>query len=228
MIDNCQEKFHSPFLYFDHLQTLHKVPRFYRFKCTSIGCHQIVANWYVFKRHLLGHQDGHESNTPYSASTTKTITSNVSNNIIEESRNQYVIQSEEQKPDQVTRSPYDVDRGEIYRTAVEITLELHNETNLSRSDARSVQQKSSLLTSKIADKIEQLIPFDSIQPDIAFNLKELLDRLRSPFDFIDSDFKFFKQIEQMQIFRPPIVINIENNNEIEIQENSRLKEKKTV
>lgn len=230
MIDDCLESFPSLYVYFDHLAKFHKVPRNYRYICTSPGCHQVMANWYVFKRHFLGHNKNFESNTvaqpPQKSPVTSPAQSNQTDTAgisqqqdttcsVANTTNQHIQQENRVQHE----SLYHEDLEEICQAVVELTLELHNETNLSRVDTRNVQKKTSLLTSKIADKIEKLIPFNLVEPQTVFELKGLLKRLQSPFDFIDSDFKFFKYLENLNIFRYPYMIAIENNKPVIIDVN---------
>lgn len=58
MIPECTARFESVYIYFEHISDIHRVPRVYRYVCTYVDCSQKLSNWYVFKRHVLGHVEG--------------------------------------------------------------------------------------------------------------------------------------------------------------------------
>lgn len=137
MIDKCPQRFQSVFLYFEHLTTLHKVPRIYRFECTFDGCHQVLANWYVFKRHVLGHQEEHgiQQAACQSGPSIRRTNHNASKDprtTSPENHQHDANTSEHPDNTQGAEALDNTDREEIYKAAVEITLELYSETNLSR------------------------------------------------------------------------------------------------
>lgn len=65
--------------------------------------------------------------------------------------------------------------------------------------------------SQVVTQITSLLPSIAANFEIKFELKGYLKRLQKPFDFINTDHKFFKHLEQINVFRYPAVINIEKD-----------------
>lgn len=209
MIPECHATFDSAYLYLDHLLDMHRVPRVYRYICTYAECPQKLANWYVFKRHILGHVEDSSQYPQFSdridqaQEETNVVISNIK--FQEPSSTSAVEDIEPQS------TAYDNNIGSFLHSAVNYTLKLHSETNLSRSDVKNVQDQTTKLNSNIVTEIEKLLPRLTSDVQTEFELKSYLDKLKSPFDSIDTEHKFLKHLQENNIFRPPKIVTVENN-----------------
>lgn len=202
MIEGCTANAMSVYSYFDHL-TFHKVPRNYRYKCTFPQCCQILSNWYIFKRHALGHvhhQTSENLPTPIDVDECRNEENSTG---ISDNFNSCI----QPKPEQ--DNSYSGNIRDIQQAALEFTLELHSETNLTRNDIKHVQKKVKDLNCIIAGKIKPLLPSETSDPQIDFELNKYIQKLQNPFDFIETDHKFFKYLEELNIFRLPLTVRVE-------------------
>lgn len=114
--------------------------------------------------------------------------------------------------------------------AVDFTLRLHSETNMSRGDVTIIQKETIKLNSNIVKEIEKLLPqITTNTPQVEFEFKSYFAKLKNPFDTIDTEYKFLKYLQEKNLFRPPKIITVENNKhiahtelDINVQETSHL------
>lgn len=76
---------------------------------------------------------------------------------------------------------------------------------------KSVQDETMKLNSNIVTEIEKLLPHVSSEFQIEFELKSYLNKLKNPFDSIDTEYKFLKHLEENNLFRAPKIVTIANN-----------------
>lgn len=226
MIKDCNKEYNAND-YIEHLRTFHRTPREYRYVCTFHECYQKAANFYIFKRHVLSHdvfpstsyQEHHLCDETHLLPDTESGPKKKCD--LQEINCSSSINVE------LEESTYALHLQEIRRSAVELTLQLHKETNLSRRDVQKIQHAVSKYNSQVVSQINNLLPSVSSNPEVEFELGGYLRRLQDPFDFIDSDHKFFKHLEQLNIFRFPIIIHIEKEQKFpEVKTNSDIEEKK--
>lgn len=199
-IDGCPTVFEFASTYIDHLHNDHRTPTNYRYVCTSFKRHcfrhepsassaGIEAIEQAIKQEHPGHTTLHENTFGKVESTNH-------------SNDQTLIQND--FPLLSKNINY------INQAAVAFTLELHKETNISRADVLTIQRKTSNLNAIIVEKIEESITV-SDDPQTAFELRKYLERAKQPFDFIDTDYTFFKHIEEQGIFRFPLIVTIDKD-----------------
>lgn len=214
-IEGCEKVFTVSSNYIKHLNSSHKIPVNYRYVCTFTDCIQKTNNWYTFKRHCLRH----DTNTGACANTNSGgESSSVPNvhQIVDEISNNVPHFDCSAGPSNTPQStsPLTNHLRDINEAAVAFTLELHNETNIPRSDVITIQRKASELNTNIVKRVEEVL--DSVltgdeNPQSKFELSKYLERLKQPFDFIDTDYKFFKYIENLDIFRFPTTVVLKND-----------------
>lgn len=207
MIPDCSLEFPTTTGYLEHLTKDHRTPREFRYVCTFPDCYQKAANFYTFKRHVLAHMSdsigGDQSETNIMVNIEKEPL-HTERQIIEP-----VVATVTNPVLPYRESPYTQNLEEIKRDAIEFTLSLHNESNLSRRDVVNIQHAVGHMNSKIVDKIKILLPSLSSHPEVEFELTGYLRRLENPFDFIDSDYKFLNYLERLNIFKFSTIISLE-------------------
>lgn len=211
MIENCSVNCMPVYTYLDHLTLVHKVPRNYRYVCTFPRCIQILSNWYVFKRHVLGHVDNlHKTEHKTTHKQPVTVDEHLQEQTLERpevtNNAELEVQVEE---DTAPITSYSENIRDIEQAALDFTLEFHSETNFTRNDIQNIQRKVKKLNCTIAEKIEGLLSFENREPQIEFELHKYMQKLQNPFDFIETDFKLFKYLEDMNIFRLPTMVRVE-------------------
>lgn len=214
MIPECTQEYLHATHYLEHLSKDHRTPREFRYLCTFQDCYQKAANVYTFKRHILGHESSFSSADVGEDASTKNKTSDMKSTGREQMHTEQNIlepaASNTETPI-LPESAYTQNLEEMHRSAVEFTLGLHNETNLSRRDVVNIQHAVGHLNTQIISKINTLLPSISSHPEVEFELKGYLRRLENPFIFIDSDYKFLNYLERSNIFRFPVIVPLESN-----------------
>lgn len=202
-VDRCADQFLSADVYISHLETVHRPPSDYRFQCTAPNCDQVVSKWYIFKRHLKNHL----------------ISKDHDNAIINETHElqdeeAYIGEPREKKicGSNHTEEKYHISENlsEIDQAAVNFTLGLHCRPNIMRSDVRRIQEGAQEVYQKICQKIENL-PIQIPDDQTAFEFTLYLNKLKNVFEFIDTDYKFFKYLENNNAFRFPEIIHVQQN-----------------
>lgn len=212
MIPECSVTFSCAYLYLDHLTHVHRIPRVYRYECTFSKCAQKLSSWYVFKRHLLGHVEQSSKSKRYEQDNRN---QDKTSDVFEKNQDDIDEQSASVStaPDfSLCDGTYDRNIHTFQNSAVDFTLRLHSETNISRSDVVYIQKEAIKLNSKIVDEIIKMLPqIISNTPQVKFEFESYLEKLKNPFSSIDTEYKFFNYLQEKNIFRIPQIVTVENN-----------------
>lgn len=210
---NCTRTFDSATQYIHHLLQDHRVPRDYRFPCTFGGCPSVFTKFCSYKRHVLNHDivlNADDTNSQPSGSGICTLKSSTNESIKGDEK----IGSEDNQSvgekDGVLES-----LTAINTASINFSLDLHRRNNLTRNDVRSVQDSTQQLYSMIANQIQR-IPLQC-DADTQFKLNSLLEKMMTMFNFINTDFKLFKVLQNRNIFKLPDVVIVEKTNVKKVQ-----------
>lgn len=200
-------QFESAAEYVGHLLNRHQVPSNYRIPCTYPQCLSVFSKFYSFKRHMFNHRFPQDTNL---------LTENVIPQECEASTSCTTsLPQARQESDINSKKQHLLESlGDIKAAAVNFTLKLHQKNNLTRADVRSIQKDSQDMYSIIAKKIEE-IPLQ-IDAESQFDFETYVNSLKTSFDFINTDYKFFKYLQQQNLYKPPNVITIQNDTVTEI------------
>lgn len=202
-ISECTCTFESPDQMIMYLKSIHKPPVSFRYKCTFPACIQIFSNLYGYTRHLKNHKSTlpntlpistkkHEANLELELPLKVRKTVNTKDNVVDHHK-----------------TTFEDDLSDMQKSSVAFTLNLHQRANFSRTDVREIQKATQKFCSNAVENIEKL-NIIAADPDSNFMFK-YLSQLKSNFDFIDSDYKFFKHIEGLGIFKEPIVMTLDQD-----------------
>lgn len=213
MIERCETVSHTSNEYIDHLKHHHEIPRDFRFHCTFQRCPQIASTWHTFRRHLLTHEKHLEileqpREQLHSGVPKEEIT--VGQVPIEETLCRFNCPSNDHAPiPQHSNASFEKNLLDIESQSVSLTLYLHSKTNLTRENVHDIQKNISVLNSKTVSNIKNL-PLKIVDPQVEYELNTYLDRLENGFDFIDTDYKFFKHLEDKNLFKMPTMVQIDH------------------
>lgn len=189
-VEECHMQFESADEYIGHLRDHHRVPSNYRFPCTYPKCLSVFSKLYPFKRHILSHRFQQASSHPSKSVIQEEATES------EAGPSCISSLSDTQEKSDVKHRCQNLDQSllDIKSAAVNFTLKLHKKSNLTRADVRSIQEASQDVYSIIAEKIEE-IPVH-IDAELQFKFEVFVNSLKSTFNFINTDYKFFKYLQQ--------------------------------
>lgn len=200
-VEECPAQFASAVDYIGHLRDYHHVPSSYRVPCTYPGCLSVFSKFYSFRRHMINHRFHQDSTVDGDNVICENEAASSVVSCQPQTSHQNVIHSESYHADQSL--------ADIRAAAVNFTLKLHQKNHITRADVRSIQKESQDVFSVIADKIEEL-PLQ-ISPELQFKFESYIEALKTPFDFINTDYKFLKYLQQNNLYKPPCVITIDND-----------------
>lgn len=198
-VDRCEAKFESAEIYINHLKDDHLLPNNHRCICTVGKCTQIFQKFYSFKRHILSH-----------ASTLQQLPRQTQQDIKYQDCAKPVDQHSSQPPNE-THQPdtFMIESlSKVDKSVVQFSLGLHKRPNLTRNDVKEIQNGAQNVFAEIAKRIEELELISS-NPDLNYQLHHYLQKLKHTFDTIDTDYKLFKHLEKLNIFRKPQIISVE-------------------
>lgn len=206
-VGSCAGLFVSADSYIDHLQKVHQPPSDYRFQCTAPNCNQVISKWYIFKRHLKNHL----------------ISKNYKNNDFNETHKLRDDESCTSEPrekqicgtNQKSEKCHIIENlTKIDQAAVNFTLSLHCRPNITRLDVRRIQEGAQEVYQRILENIENL-PIQIPDDQTAFEFTLYMNKLKKVFEFIDTDFKFFKHLENNNSFRFPEIVHVQTNKTVQ-------------
>lgn len=232
----CKKNFINVKEIAEHLQRVEGIPSIYTFKCIQHNCNQIFQNIYKYKTHLQKHVNDERNSFPienfnpdlnaveqrnieslYSPDELSYLHQNISNEITNTNEFEAPVPN--------------IDRciKDLERSIIEFSLNLHNTKSLPRNMVFFIQDSVKCnITSPICDYLLPLSAHTCVKSKIKFD--EILNFLENPFKEINTEYKFFKYIETLDIFSKPksYVINNElvevfingipslNNSQIEV------------
>lgn len=198
----CKIPFGTIPTFFDHLMIYHGTPTVFKYTCTACVPSTSFQNVHRFKRHINTYHSGlfHSNN----ATDNETTYANIEIPIITESdidREEYVditsmndmdtsgIVNEEKEKTTISESDILDIRNKLRETFLNFTLDLHSKSNYTRKDVINLQQ---CITDQIVKPIcDTLLTVPPIV-DSNENIKELINDIYQPFQFIGTEQKFNK------------------------------------
>ncbi|XP_062555940.1 uncharacterized protein LOC134220838 isoform X2 [Armigeres subalbatus] len=174
-------------------------------KVNIIECVQIFSKLYTYKRHVKNHQFDRP-------------TENIQN---ETDETVGKLPCELQQMDmhkENTSNDIDNDRSinkleanilHIRQAAVEFTLKIHDRSNITRQDVRNIQNATQQFCLNAVQKLETLIVPQN--PQIQYEIDKYLNEMKNPFEFINTDFKFFGELKELGLFEHPSILALEED-----------------
>lgn len=236
MISGCSILSATPTEYLTHLKDYHDVPAVYRYRCTISNCRQIFSKVYPFKKHIItshhvGYQDidnnehtnssvGQHGQSSLDQLSLQTVVANssrshsesrLSENDHSESSSSKIrrIESSNNQEADTNDNPIQI----LEQMALKLTLYMHKHNNFTRKDVYEIQNEISLMFTEVADKFHKFKPYIT-DPENNFNFQNQIDKLKTIFDLINTDHKFFKHLKNTVGFQLPMIITLEKNNDI--------------
>lgn len=208
----CLSQFSSVNNFLEHLDG-HRPPSIFHYRCTYPGCQQLFTKTYPFKRHFKLHRF-----PPVESSSTSTTVE--SQGVVEcSSSGVSILRESTDCSAEPSKAPRIEDHAEnnqirlnqkIKNSTISMTLNLHKRANFSRQDVREVQNAAQEMCTQFAECIESP-NVNSNDPETNYHLEQCLNSMKSSFQFINSDFKFFNVIYDQGIFEQPIVIELDDD-----------------
>ncbi|XP_067634761.1 uncharacterized protein [Eurosta solidaginis] len=181
----CDQNFLSTSAFISHIKVYHGVPDIYKFICKFESCDQMFTNIYRFQKHVDKHIK--DLNLKLSIEIPK-------QNVVEESE-MNIEHSVYNSIEQFRTFNLDFKKSIIY-----FLLNLHNNPNFSRKSVLDIQHSiTENITAPICEVIKLLIVNNSNE----LFFKEIMHCIYQPFSFVDTEYKFFNELENMQYFKPP-------------------------
>lgn len=181
----CEKTHLHPDLLINHLKVDHGVPTIYKFVCNEENCKQNFHNIHKFKKHLGKHT---KEIVPDEHGASLTV-ENVS-----------ILQKTPTLSDNTTQSLQEL-LPAFKQSNVSFLLDLHNNTTLPRNLIQNIQNS---ITERITLPIAHMLRQVNIS-------EELVRVISNPFLDIDTEYKFFKELEKLQLYKPPIKYTIAND-----------------
>ncbi|XP_058827120.1 uncharacterized protein LOC131687098 [Topomyia yanbarensis] len=207
MLSDCKFIFSNVSDYFDHLKNYHVVPVDYRYRCTVMNCNQLFSKLYPFKKHMSRHSITGLATESFSHQSNESNHESRESNYSQNSNKKQKVDSNEQN----TLSKYLSPTFEaIDKSTADFTLSMHMKNNFTRKDVYDIQRRVSLIFKEVACQME-LLDLKFADPEIEFNFKCYLSKLKQMFSLISSDHNFFKYL-RTHGFKLPVIIAIENDN----------------
>lgn len=187
----CEKNHLHPDLLINHLKIDHSGPSIYIFICNEENCKQKFHNIHRFKKHLGKHV---KDIVPYQHSA---------NQIIE---NVSFLQESSSSLEMTTHSLQEF-LPVFKQSLVSFLLDLHSNTTFPRNHIQTIKNS---VTQRITVPISHMIrQVNDIQNKTLS--EELLRVTSNPFLDIDTEYKFFKELEKLQLYKPPIKYTIAND-----------------
>lgn len=215
MITTCHSTFPRIEEYLCHLKNDHSVPVEYRYKCTVGTCQQLFSKFYPFKKHIRLHR---------SVETVTNVNDSLENPVSAEIFKESPLSDDKSNYPKIRKleknvSPPDPKLGEddpINEATINLTLLMHMKNNMTRKDVYILQQAIGSMLQIFANEIENL-DISITDPEKKFCFKKLMSKMRDNFRNINSDHKFFKYLQNINVFELPKIVIVEGEEVVERQ-----------
>lgn len=194
-IPGCSRQFTTANDLLDHIAKIHKHSAEYHYRCSYPKCIQVFSNTYSFKRHVKNH---------------KFDNALVASGNNSQTNQPDIISIDTVEPLCTENDYFQQDRNNLKTAAVELTLRLHQKANFSRQDVMDIQKSVQKFCTTSAENLGS-IDIDVLDTEKNFQYNKHLRELKDAFKFIDSDFKFFEYIKNLNIFQEPTILILEND-----------------
>lgn len=185
----CETSFKISYELLTHLKDLHKTPKNYHYVCKFNFCSKNFLNFSKFKTHITKH-DLNESK-PYS-------TLLVPNSAEFSQNSSFTVNPT--PPQEVLNVNLHEMKQSVLKSLISFALHLHGKANLTR---KGISQIENAVTEDIlTPQYNLLIQF------LQSTFEELLSFIKNPFSEINSEYKFFRKMESLDIFRMPKLFTI--------------------
>lgn len=206
MLVNCRNNFNVASEYLSHLKEHHDVPREYRYTCTVGACRQVFSKFYPFKKHIYHHHEHNYTESNITSGDTQPILSQalITNNDLRPLKNNKLLL------DHPEENASNTHINVIENSALNFTLSLLAKNNFTRKDVFTVQNEVSTLLSALSDYIATL---NVALPDSEneFMFRATLNKMKSLFQTINSDYKLFKYLNSVTGLELPSIVTVVND-----------------
>lgn len=230
MIYGCSILSATPNEYLLHLKDYHNVPAVYQYRCTISNCPQVFSKVYPFKKHI-NHHAGYQNLDHRNAEHTTSAISQQSQSSPRASQEHPSLSldaagssshnsgcssskirrigSIDNQDSYVNENPIRV----LDLMALKLTLFMHKHSNFTRKDVYQMQNEIAIMFSEVADNFEKFKPYIT-DPENKFNYQTQIDKLKTIFDLVNTEHKFFKYLKNTVGFELPTIVTLEKNNNI--------------
>ncbi|XP_058839220.1 uncharacterized protein LOC131694748 [Topomyia yanbarensis] len=211
-VEGCDEYAEDTTVYITHIKA-HNLSKPLKLRCTYQDCTQKMSNLYKFHRHIITHVRSVDTHSNTEINYNRSV-----DNIAKHKRTTPLANSIEESTD---CEPSTGGRDQSYicesllaidRLAVNFSLDLHRKRNLTRKDVVDIQNAVTTINSYLQNIIKTSTPlFASVDPDQTFLYETFVNKISTLFDFIGTEHKLFRYLEQADLFKIPKVYTIHNN-----------------
>lgn len=203
----CESSFASVDCLITHLKYHHLIPQNNNLICKVDSCNQLFSNYKSFKLHLTKTHSRKLDNSNKKSLNVVRTQRNVSRNEVQENN---FFQDISQNLAQNSSHNFDVQQlvKSVKKQAILLTMRLHSQSFMPRSEVRAIQNMISNLMSYVTNTLKM---FMGTQTSATFEeLDIILSACSSPFDDIRSEHRLLKQLTDMHIFHPHSSFVIQN------------------
>lgn len=214
----CNNSLKNSDLLIEHLKVTHNVPVTYSFRCKQLNCFQIFQNINKFKNHLKIHERKLKqfeekvcNDNQVFREISETFQQNsfhnntVNKNVSPSNKN---CQSLENSNELCKNQECDV---YLENNPLLFSLEIHSQKNTTKKNVIQIQNLvTTLITSPIHQfLITNVLPYVN-NAECHLNLLRFLENINDPFKDIRTEYKFFKYLEEKDLYKPPKKFTINN------------------
>lgn len=201
----CASSFENIDVFFHHLKYVENVKTFDSIQCRQYSCSQSFSSLHCFKRHLKNHHPLKNGCTQYPCSSPIFLEHH---NLFKDNINfiDTISEISEDCSEDVSKKKINIDMNhietEFNSLSLKLVLQLYGKHNISRKFASSIVSDFSIFISSAISILRKNNVFNSDN--------EVLDLLNDSLKTFDTEHKFVKHIENLGLFKPPIMFTIDN------------------
>lgn len=193
--------------FIQHVKRVHDLPHTQRFYCPFPDCILFFSNIYNFKKHAKNHKSPLIRDPPTE-------------------HNEQCLQLESQPPsppkeprlaDENNTITFESNLNLIQKSAFEFTLSMHKKNNITRQDVVDIQHSAATFCAQSIEIIEGL-DFSNLDTQTRFELDMYMNRFKTAFEFIDTDYKFLERLKKIGLYEEPTTYALERD-EVKIVRN---------
>lgn len=202
----CQRCFENVGKIVEHFKKDHGLPVNYKYLCKQSKCTQAFQNIYRFKSHLNKHlKDNRLQPTQYENEIQR---NDIQHQILPHNTNTTLVKENNVIMTNCNSEVciYDFS-SDINKLMIAFLLQLHNNTTVSRKLVLEIQDMiTKYITTPIAEIVKNV--FESEGNHLLVH--QATQTIAKPFSDMDTEYKFLKQLESLNLYKPPTSFCISN------------------